>query len=158
VFDEIAGLPLHPLTVHAAVVFVPLLALVSAGYALVPKLRRHLVWAAVALSIIAPIAAVVAVLSGDAFQQRRGLPLEGALADHRSLGITAMVATLVLAAATLVLVWLRRRGVGSAPATWSARIVTVVLVVAAVVALFYIVRAGDTGSRMVWEQIWQFVQ
>jgi hypothetical protein len=156
VFEEIAGLPLHPLAVHSAVVFVPLLALVASGYALLPKLRTRLAWAAVALAVAAPVSTVMAVLSGDAFQQRRGLPLEGALADHRSVGIVTLAVTLALAAATLVLVWLRRRGVGSAAGTWGVRIVTALVLVAAVVALFYIVRAGDTGARLVWEQIWQF--
>jgi hypothetical protein len=157
VFEEIAGLPIHPLAVHAAVVFVPLLALVAGAYALVPKLRGRLTWAAVTLAVIAPASAVVTVLSGDSFQQRRGLPLEGALADHRTLGLVTMTVTLVLAAVTLVLVWVRRLGSGSGTARWTDRTLTVLLVVAAAVALFSIVRSGDTGARMVWEPIWQLV-
>jgi hypothetical protein len=157
VFEEIAGLPIHPLAVHAAVVFVPLLALVAGAYALVPKLRGRLTWAAVTLAVIAPASAVVTVLSGDSFQQRRGLPLEGALADHRTLGLVTMTVTLVLAAVTLVLVWVRRLGSGSGTARWTDRTLTVLLLVAAAVALFSIVRSGDTGARMVWEPIWQLV-
>lgn len=156
-FEEIAGLPLHPLAVHAAIVFVPLLALVAGAYALVPKLRGRLTWAAVTLAVIAPASAVVTVLSGDSFQQRRGLPLEGALADHRTLGLVTMTVTLVLAAVTLVLVWVRRLGGGVGAARWTDRTLIVLLVVAAAVALFSIVRSGDTGARMVWEPIWQLV-
>jgi hypothetical protein len=166
VFEEIAGLPLHPLAVHSAVVLVPLLALVSVVYALVPRVRGRLAWAAVALAVAAPVSAVTAVLSGDAFQQARALPLEGALADHRNLGLTTMTVTLVLAAATLLLVWVRGGGStsgtstpGSSTArTWIARVLTAVLVVAAVAALLFIVRSGDSGARMVWEPIWQVVR
>ncbi len=73
-FEEIAGLPMHPLAVHAAVVFVPLLALAALAYGLVPKLRRKVGWVAVLLALVAPASAVVARLSGDAFLQRRGFP------------------------------------------------------------------------------------
>jgi hypothetical protein len=43
-FRAFMGLPLHPLAVHAAVIFVPLLALGSAGYAVLPRVRRRLGW------------------------------------------------------------------------------------------------------------------
>jgi hypothetical protein len=161
VFEEIAGLPLHPLTVHAAVVFVPLLALVAVTYALVARWQARLAWAAVALSVIAPVSTVVAVLSGDAFQQRRQLPLEGdayaeLLADHRLYGQVTMWTTLVLGAATLVLVWWKRLA-GAAP-TWMRVALTVVVVAAGVVALVAVVLTGDSGARHVWEQLWGFLQ
>lgn len=153
-FEEIAGLPIHPLAVHAAVVFVPLLALASMTYALVPKLRSRLAWVAVTLAVLAPVAATTAVLSGNAFQQRRGLPLEGALADHRDLGLTVLFATLAVAVAVLLLVWIRRGDGGRAPG-WLAGGLSAVVVVAAVAALVSAVLAGDSGARMVWEQLWQ---
>ena len=39
VFATFGGLPLHPLIIHATVVFVPLLVLFAIGYAVVPRLR-----------------------------------------------------------------------------------------------------------------------
>lgn len=153
-FEEIAGLPLHPLVVHAAVVLVPLLVLMSLAYALVPRWRGRLAWAAVALAVLAPASAVTAVLSGNAFQQRRGLPLAGDLADHRDLGQTTMWLALALGAVTLVLVWLRS-GVGFRPPAWLTWVATIVLVLVAVAAVVAAVLTGDSGSRMVWEPIWE---
>ncbi len=70
-FDKINGMPLHPLAVHAAVVLVPLLILVTLGYALVPRLRSRLDWAVLALAVIAPIAVYVAKESGEAFKKNQ---------------------------------------------------------------------------------------
>lgn len=153
-FEEIAGLPLHPLAVHAAVVFVPLFALVSVLYALVPRLRGHLALAAVALAVLAPITAAVAVLSGDQFQQRRQLPLEGTLADHRDFGLTTLFATAALAVVTLALVWVRHRSGGSQAMRWTTIALTVLVVIAAAGSLTYAILAGDSGTRMVWEPLW----
>lgn len=156
-FEEIAGLPLHPLAVHGAVVLVPLLVLVSLAYALVPKLRGRVSWLAVGLAVIAPISAVVAKLSGDALQAGLGLPLQGQVADHQDFGTTTMWATIGLGGLTLGLVWVRRAGGGSQLRTWAARALTALVVLAAVVAAVYVFRAGDLGSRMVWEPRWQQV-
>jgi hypothetical protein len=68
VFDEINGLPAHPLVVHAAVVFVPLLCLAAVVYALVPRVRANIGWAAAALSVVAPAAAWFARLSGESLR------------------------------------------------------------------------------------------
>ena len=40
-FEEFQGIPAHPLLLHAAVVFVPLLALATIAYAFVPFVRPH---------------------------------------------------------------------------------------------------------------------
>ncbi len=151
-FEEIAGLPLHPLVVHAAVVFVPLLALVALAYALVPGWRSRTAWAAGTLSVLAPLSTVVAVLSGDAFRQRRGLPLDAALADHRLYGQVAMWVTIGLGVVTLLLVLLTRLGQASA---WLRGALGAVVTLAALAALVAVVLVGDSGARHVWEQIWQ---
>jgi hypothetical protein len=39
---ELGGLPLHPLVIHAAVVFGPLAALCALGYALLDRWRERL--------------------------------------------------------------------------------------------------------------------
>ena len=56
-FEEFTGIPMHPLLVHAAVVFIPLLGLVAVGYAFVPTIRPHLRW------VLAGLVTVLAVLS-----------------------------------------------------------------------------------------------
>ncbi|MEJ7706922.1 MAG: hypothetical protein WKF82_06310 [Nocardioidaceae bacterium] len=57
-FDEINGLPVHPLAVHAAVVMVPL-ALLGVRF-VVPPLRER---SRVPLAIVAPLAAVSAFVA-----------------------------------------------------------------------------------------------
>lgn len=155
-FEEIAGLPLHPLAVHAVVVLVPLSVVVTLCYALIPKLRARLEWAVAVLAVVAAASAVVAVLSGDAFARRRGLPLEGALADHRNLGRITMVAALAFAVVALALVLSRRLG-NAKLRTWAVGGLTVVVVVAALAAVVSAVRSGDSGARMVWGPIWELV-
>lgn len=156
-FDEISGLPLHPLAVHGAVVLVPLLVLASLAYALVPRFRPQVGWLAVLLSVVAPIVAVVAVQSGQAFQERRALPLSGDLADHSNLGTITMWVTIALGVLTLVLAWVRSRAGGSAGWRWLTWGLTGLVVVAAGVALVYIFLTGDLGSRIVWEAVWDAV-
>jgi uncharacterized membrane protein len=154
VFEEIAGLPMHPLVVHSVVVFVPLLVLVALGYALVPRFRSRLAWLAVTLAVIAPATAAVATLSGDGFAQRRGLPVEGALLDHRNVAYGTLWMTLLLAVVTLALVWSRSRTTGAPAPRWLTVVLTVVLGVAAVGATVTVVVAGHSGSQMVWQPLW----
>ena len=47
-FDQINGLPVHALVLHAAVVFVPLLALGAIVYALIARWRPRIGWAVAA--------------------------------------------------------------------------------------------------------------
>lgn len=63
-FKEILGLPAHVLVVHAVVVLVPLLALLSAAYVALPRFRARLDWAVAILAVVAPVSAFVAVESG----------------------------------------------------------------------------------------------
>ncbi|MGH3648434.1 MAG: DUF2231 domain-containing protein, partial [Micromonosporaceae bacterium] len=65
-FEEILGLPAHPLLVHAAVVLVPMLVLVGVGYGLIPPLRRKLDLVLVGLALVAPGDVYLARESGQA--------------------------------------------------------------------------------------------
>jgi uncharacterized membrane protein len=154
VFEEFLGLPLHPLAVHAAVVFVPLLALTSLVYALVPRLRARVAWVAVLLAVAAPTSAVVARQSGQGFADRRTLPVEGDLANHQEYGTFTMWASLALGVFTLGLYLVRRAGGGSVARTWATGALTVLVVAAAVASAVYAALAGDLGSRIVWEGVW----
>ena len=49
---EINGLPLHPLVVHAAVVFLPCAALLALVYAAVPRWRWAVRWPMVGLTAV----------------------------------------------------------------------------------------------------------
>src|SRR6478735_1363735 len=67
---EINGLPLHPLVVHAAVVFGPVAALTALAF-LVPRWRRQLRWPMVVLALIATGSIVAAYLTGNDFLQHK---------------------------------------------------------------------------------------
>jgi hypothetical protein len=164
VLEEFQGVPTHPLLVHAAVVLVPLLVLVTIAYALLPFVRPHARWALALLALAAPAAAVLARLSGEAFYDR----LEKAgrisgdyvarLKNHEQLGTYTMYASIVLGVLALVLVVAVRPRVeslvGGRPRRRGAGLSLVLgglSVAAALVAAYYVVRTGDTGAKSVWE-------
>src|SRR6266536_3109274 len=125
------GVPTHPLLIHAAVVFVPLLAILAIAYALIPFVRPQIRWVLGLLALATPICALLAKLSGDAFfarlQSRNRVSPEffPKLQAHQRFGTLTLYATIVLALLTLALV-------------------------AAAVSLYYVVRTGDSGAKAVW--------
>lgn len=152
-FEEFRGIPLHPLLIHAAVVFIPLFVAAVVGYSLVPRLRPYLGWVSAALAVLAPLAALAAKLSGDAFRARqvkRGLG-PGAFLDqidaHRQLGTLTTWFTAAAAIVTLVMLYLRRMEGGNKALDLVLRVVAVIL---ALISAYYVIRTGDSGARMVW--------
>ncbi|MGC5377508.1 DUF2231 domain-containing protein [Micromonospora sp. DT68] len=161
-FEEFMGLPAHPLVLHAAVVFVPLLALLTVGYAFVPPIRPHTRWVLGLLAVGAPLSALLAKLSGDAFFDRmrsanRVTPeFLPKLEAHQEFGDFTLWASIGLAIVALALVRFvaPRTAEGNADAR-QGRALTVALqvlsLVAAGVAVYYVIRTGDSGAKAVWE-------
>jgi len=161
-FEEFMGIPAHPLLLHAAVVFVPLLALLTIGYALVAPIRPHTRWVLGLLAVGAPLAALVTKLSGDAFLERmqaanRVTPeFLPKLETHQEFGDITLWATIGLAIVALALVRFvapRAADVGAdgrpgRPLTLALQVLSVV---AAGVAIYYVFRTGDSGAKAVWE-------
>lgn len=164
VLEEFMGLPAHPILIHAAVVFVPLLAALAIIYAFVPFARPHTRWVLGLLALAAPVAALLAKLSGDAFFRRlqsRGVGPDSELypkiQDHQELGTLTLYATIMLSILTLTSVYfVTPRGVAARAAgrVGSSRAVQLVLgvlsLVAAGVSLYYVIRTGDSGAKNVW--------
>nr|MDT0659918.1 DUF2231 domain-containing protein [Micromonospora sp. DSM 115978] len=163
-FEEVMGIPAHPLLIHAAVVFVPLLALLAIAYSFVPVVRSHTRWVLGLLAIGAPASALFAKLSGDAFFERlqaNGRVTEGfipVLEEHQNLGEMTLYASLVLGVLTLALVYLvapRAAAAHTAGRAGQSRVVSlglgVLTLIAAVASIYYVVRTGDTGAKAVWE-------
>ncbi|MEU4216249.1 DUF2231 domain-containing protein [Actinoplanes sp. NPDC026623] len=150
-FDLINGMPVHALVVHAAVVFVPLLALAAIVYAVVPRWRSKIGWAALLLAIVAPTAALVAKLSGEKLYDRRvaagmsGPPLE-ALDEHMGFGTRTLYFSLGLGVVTLVMVLMAGRRLPRAAELGLA----VIVVALAVVSGYYVFKTGDSGAQSVW--------
>jgi uncharacterized membrane protein YqjE len=154
VFDQINGLPVHVLVLHAAVVFVPLLALGAIVYAVVPRWRLRINWAVAILAVITPITCFVTKESGQKLYNRlvgggmKGKPLDD-LNKHMSFGTHTFWWVLALGIVTLVmliLTWGPRRLPMIAGAAGS-----VVMVVLAVIAGYYVYRTGDSGATVVWK-------
>ncbi|MEV4344127.1 DUF2231 domain-containing protein [Actinoplanes sp. NPDC049596] len=153
-FDQINGLPVHALVLHAAVVFVPLLALAAVVYALVPRWRPKLGWALALLAVAAPVATFVAKESGTELYNRligQGMsgPGKEILDDHMGFGTRTFWFTLALGVASLVLVALTWRRTGRLPLIGEAA-GAVVLVVLAVISGYYVYKTGDSGATAVW--------
>ncbi|MFG1755883.1 DUF2231 domain-containing protein [Streptosporangium sandarakinum] len=157
-FDEILGLPAHPLIVHAAVIAVPALAVLAAVYGLAPRTRPALGWAVAGLAVVAPIAAFAAKESGESLEHRNFASATGTLArriaEHEEFADPLLIAALALGVLSLVLLHLVRRGRDSGEGGGGGRAVTtsaaVLTAVVAVVAGYYAVRAGHSGAVAVW--------
>jgi hypothetical protein len=167
--DTVLGIPTHPLAVHAPVIFVPLLILGAVLYSLVPSLRQRIRWAVVMLAVVAPVTALGAKLSGDAFkarlvkQGRTSAEIISKINAHKSFGDATLWAVIALGVVTLVFAFLtpgRRPLQRSAPAEGSKlaggamalHVVLVIFVVGLAVASgYYVFRAGDAGAHIVWQ-------
>lgn len=158
-FREINGLPGHVLVIHAVVVLVPLLALLSVGYGVLPRWRTRFGWAVAVLAVLTPTMAFVATRSGEALEEvlkGRGYPPEGLrkIQEHSEYGETLLWLTIGLAVAALALLAStadheRLRGLPR----WVSLLLTVPVAILAGFAVFYVYQAGDTGAQMVWSGI-----
>lgn len=106
---EVFGVPAHPLMVHGAVVFGPLLAVGAVAYVVLVRLRPLLGWAVGLLAVAAPLAAFTAVMSGDALLGTFGTgPARDRMMTHRGYGLNALWLSLALGVLALVLLALHR--------------------------------------------------
>ncbi len=142
--DEVAGLPLHPLAVHGAVVLIPLAALgllVMASSGARSKRYSPLV---VFVAVVATIAAFVSEWSGQELREQ----VASGPSEHFRYGEWlpwAAVATLVI---VIILALMDRQGGGKRNAVGT--IVSLLGVVVAVVAIGGTVVVGHTGAELVW--------
>ncbi|GHE42341.1 hypothetical protein GCM10017673_50740 [Streptosporangium violaceochromogenes] len=150
-FDEILGLPAHPLIIHATVVLTPLLAVLAVAYALAPRTRAVLTWAVATLAVVVPAAVFAARQSGEALKEGRFASVDAAfgrrIAEHEAFATPLLWASAALGLASLALVLLRRSGRLTGAAGVAASALTVVL---AVVTGYYVLRSGHTGATAVW--------
>ena len=142
---EINGLPLHPLVVHAAVVFGPLGAVAALVYVLVPSWRDRMRWPMVGLALVATGAIVVAFLTGNNFlNSRPELQQLAQVQTHKSRATTLLWVTLGFAVVAVVAGTLHER-------TGAVRLVLrLVLGLAALAVLIGVLLTGDAGARAVW--------
>lgn len=154
---EINGVPLHPLVVHAAVVFVPLAALSVIAF-VVPKWRWVARWPALLLTLGASLAVQLSVMTGEDMEESRNLdsPL---VHTHSEWAEKLRVAVFALTLVTIVAFWAlghvtRIAGSADRVAKVAAleKPLVVLLPVLAVAVLVLVVLTGDAGARAVWKQ------
>ncbi len=142
---EINGLPLHPLVIHAAVIFGPLAALAALFYAVVPSWRDRMRVPMVVLALVAGGAIVAAYFTGQNFlDSKPELEQLEQVQTHADRGQITLWVTLGFVVVALAAAFLHeRRG--------ALRVgVQSLLVVAALATLVSVVLTGDAGSRAVW--------
>ncbi|HWJ83273.1 MAG TPA: DUF2231 domain-containing protein [Nocardioides sp.] len=156
-FDTIAGLPVHPLVVHAVVVLLPLAVAGTLAIVFVPRWRVSYGPLIVGAALVATVLLPVATSSGESLEEKVGDP-----GEHAELGeqlIWFAVPLLLLVGALVWLEWRRTRSAATqqtdpAPEPVRARrmvqVVAVLAVVAALAAGFQVVRVGDSGARAAW--------
>jgi hypothetical protein len=156
VFEEFLGLPAHPLVVHAAVVFVPLLVIAGLVHAFVPRVRGRVGWAALLLAVAAPLTAFVATQSGEALQKvfvAKNYPPQilDQVAEHQRYGDLTFWFTLGLGLSTALLVAVTS-GHPRLPRLpwWVSLASTGGIVIFGILSAAYIYLTGESGAEAVW--------
>lgn len=155
-FDTIAGLPLHPLVVHAVEVVVPLAAVAVLLAAVWPRFRRWAFALPLLLALAALVLVPVATQSGEALEERVSETAAVEVHTHMGEQLTPWVIGLaVVAAGLFYLTWRARRG--ERGGTWAApRWLPALVMVAALVVsggtIVQAVRIGHSGATAVWAQ------
>lgn len=154
---EIAGLPLHPLVVHAAVVLTPLAAALVVVFAVLPRHRWLTRWPAVATTVVALGSVWVSRFSGNSLAD--SLPgIEQVIETHRSRGVWLSLAMVVFTLLVAVSAWAlggpsalaSGRGARESRVAGQETLLVVLLVASALVVLVLVGLTGDAGARAVW--------
>jgi hypothetical protein len=141
-FDTISGLPVHVLVVHAVVVLLPLMSLVTIGVAVRPRWRQYAPAVAVIDGLVV-VAAWAAKESGEKLQARLQQFDPAVARDHGEHGaLVPYVALGVFVAA--VLVWATQRFPRIVP------LAVVVALVAGAGGVWWTYVTGESGARAVW--------
>lgn len=143
---EINGLPLHPLIVHAAVVFGPLGALTALAYAALPGWRDRLRLPMLVMALVATASVLAAYFSGDNFlESRPELAQKPLVQTHEERAELLLWLVLGFGVLATVAHALHAR-------TGAVRLVMrVALALVSLAVLVQVVLVGDAGARAVWE-------
>ena len=144
-FGMLAGLPLHPLLVHSAVVLVPLVAIGALVMSYLPSFSRRHGKLILILALVSQVSVFLAKISGEAFSEI----LKKNVEKHAELGEIAPFVTLPM----VVLIYLRWRMDRAGSSTGSVairRLTSVALVISSLASLVMIFLVGHSGASSVW--------
>jgi cell division protein FtsW (lipid II flippase) len=148
ILDSVAGLPMHPLIVHGAVVLVPLAALGLMLMAVRPAFSRRFGVLVVIVAGAGAAASVAAKLSGEELAERVGTP-----EVHAELGDVMPWVALGLFVLGLVF-WLVDRGIpGNKPRPGWLVAFAILLLLASAFAILWTIRVGHSGAEAVWSDV-----
>jgi cytochrome c biogenesis protein CcdA len=168
-FDTISGLPVHALVVHAAVVLLPLMALVTIAFTVRPRWRPGLPWAILG-NLVAMGTAYVAAESGGKLQTRLSvLAGEEVAAEHGDLGSVLPNFGIGLVVASVLAYLLVGRSARSGrsehsaydwdesgssrarPSVVATGLAVLLVVGAGAATTYWTYRVGDSGAKAVWQ-------
>jgi hypothetical protein len=147
-FDTFQGLPLHALVVHATVVLVPLMCLLTVLVAVRPVLRVKYAWWTFGGNVL--VVALVFVTEPAAWPSRP--PSASGLRTRSSTGTNSSASSSSgsssrLAVTALIVALLKDRG--GTTSTGAMALSTV----AAVLVLTWVVRIGHSGAQAIWSGV-----
>lgn len=153
----VLGLPLHPLVVHLAVVFVPLAAIAFVGVMWRAEWRRAYGSLVTSAAVVGAVGALLAAQSGEDMEDRlrrtTGQRLD--FGSHPDQGDATQMLAIVFALVAVALWFIERRGVrGPSWLPTAAYGLGAVLAVSATVA---ITLTGHSGATLVWAELGTFV-
>lgn len=150
--SELFGLPIHPLLVHATVVFVPLAVVMVIGAVLVPRFRT---WAGplpAAVSLVALVLTPLSTASGENLEH--DLPHSELIERHAELGDQLLFFTIALFVLAAAFWWLTRRdAVDHRWPRWLVMVVGALAVVTAVATGVQVARIGHSGAQAAWSDV-----
>lgn len=156
----VLSLPLHPLFVHGAVVFIPLAALAAIYFPLVSKHRWLTRWPAAVLQLLAVVFLMAARLTGDplAHQIESTKGPSELIHKHDQLAGLLTIATFPMVALTLFACWALPSltplpdGKGARTGRFDKLhlLITIGCVILAIAVIVLTVLTGDAGAKATW--------
>ena len=152
---EFHGIPLHPLVVHAAVVFTPLAAVSALVFVLVERWREYVRWPTLVLVLVTAATDYTAKITGrNLFDKLTAQGFHNKwLTLHQQRATTLVWIVLALAVVGVLAVLAVPAAGGSARITTAPALVLVLRVAVvglAVAAVVYVYLTGDAGARSLW--------
>lgn len=151
-FDLFNGMPVHALVVHAVVVLLPLMSVVTVAFVLRPRWRRELPWAVLG-NLLAAAATYAAMASGEKLQTRLSNPDFAPAAEEHGDIAQYLIYFAIGQFVVSLIAWLLLRTKDETPRTSAPKLVTSVVLTLAVgvAATAWTYRVGDSGAEAVWK-------
>ncbi|MFT8395095.1 cytochrome b5 domain-containing protein [Propionibacterium sp.] len=145
IFDTVAGLPVHALIVHFAVVLLPLASLALIAEVIRPAWRQRYGLITVVVLTVGVGAAVISRLSGEQLATHLGRPV-----THATWGTITTAVSIALWLASIIYVRLTRIPDGQPADRPRAGVAGVATVVLALATLGAVTVTGHSGAEAAW--------